>query len=77
MEGKFPDILKVSRILPILKQGKDKFAKESYTPISNLHCIENIFEQHIKMHLDLYCDIVFDHFKMFLLKINYESPMST
>ena len=74
MEGKFPDILKVSRILPILKQGKDKFAKESYTPISNLHCIENIFEQHIKMHLDLYCDIVFDHFKMFL---NYESLMST
>ena len=48
MAGKFPEILKTSRILPILKQGKDKFSKESYRPISNLHCIEKIFKEHIK-----------------------------
>ena len=56
MEGKFPDILKVSRIFPILKHRKDKYSKQSYRPISNLRCIEKIFEQHIKMHLDLYCN---------------------
>ena len=54
--GYFPEILKMSRILPILKSGKDKFSKESYRPISNLHCIEKIFEQHIKTHFDKYCE---------------------
>ena len=52
MAGKFPEIMKVSRILPILKHGKDKFSKEFYRPISDLHCIKKIFEQHVKMHLD-------------------------
>ena len=54
--GKFPEILKTSRILPILKQGKDKFSKESYRPISNLHCMEKIFEEHIKTHLNIHCE---------------------
>ena len=54
--GKFPEVLKTSRILPILKSGKDKFSKESYRPISNLHCIEKIFKQHIKKHFDKYCN---------------------
>ena len=56
MAGKFPEILKTSQILPILKQGKDKFSKESYRPISNLHCIEKIFEEHIKTHLNKHCE---------------------
>ena len=49
-------MLKVSRILSVLKNGKDKFSKESYRPISNLHCIEKIFEEHMKTHLDKHCD---------------------
>ena len=43
LAGNFPEVLKVSRILPILKNGKDKFSKESYRLISNLHCTEKIF----------------------------------
>ena len=56
MAGRFPDVLKVSRILPILKNGKDKFSKESYRPISNLHCMEKIFVEHMKKHLDKHCE---------------------
>ena len=56
MAGKFPEVLKLSRILPFLKNGKDSFQKESYRPISNLHCIEKIFEEHMKKHFDKHCD---------------------
>ena len=48
--------MKVAKILPILKPGKDRFKKESYRPISNLHCLEKIHEEHVKMHL-------YKHFK--------------
>ena len=48
MAGVFPSILKISRILPILKPGKNRLEKTSYRPISNLHCVEKIFEEHIK-----------------------------
>ena len=43
--------MKVAKILPILKPGKDRFKKQSYRPISNLHCLEKIYEEHIKEHL--------------------------
>ena len=54
MAGIFPSILKISRILPILKQGKNRLDKTSYRPISNLHCVEKIFEEYIKRHLLIY-----------------------
>ena len=40
--GVFPENMNVAKILPILKPGKDRFKKESYRPISNLHCLEKI-----------------------------------
>ena len=40
--GVFPDNIRVAKILPILKSGKDWFKKESYRPISNLHCLEKM-----------------------------------
>ena len=50
--GIFPENMKVAKILPILKPGKDRFKNESYRPISNLHCLEKIYEEHIKIHLN-------------------------
>ena len=50
-EGIFPEILKISRILPISKPGKDILKMESYRPISNLEAIEKIYEEHIKRNL--------------------------
>ena len=38
--GVFPETMKVAKIVPILKPGKDRFKKESYRPISNLHYLE-------------------------------------
>ena len=58
MEGIFPKFLKISKILPILKAGKDRSSKSSYRPISNLHCIEKIFEVWIKIHL---CEYLVKH----------------
>ena len=52
--GVFPDNMKVANILPILKPGKESFKKESYRPISNLHCLEKIFEEHTKIHMNTY-----------------------
>ena len=40
--GIFPENMKLAKVLPILKPGKDRFKKESYRPISNLHCLENL-----------------------------------
>ena len=56
MVVKFLEVLKVSRVLPILKNGKDKLSKESYRPLANLHCIAKIFEEHMKEHLDKHCE---------------------
>ena len=49
--GIFPDILKISRILPISKKDKSKLSMSSYRPIHNLHTAEKIFEEWIKIHL--------------------------
>ena len=47
----FPEILKVSRILPISKKHKPKDCLMSYRPIHNLHTIEKIFEEWIKINM--------------------------
>ena len=52
----FPDILKITRILPILKPEKNKFDLNSYRPISNLHSMEKIYEEHISKHLKEYLE---------------------
>ena len=50
--GVFPENMKVAKILPIRKTGKDIFKKESHRPISKLHCLGKIYEEHIKLHLN-------------------------
>merc|ERR1711954_312632 len=48
--AKYPSILKISRILPILKPGKVKFNPEGYRPISNLSVIDKIIQEWIKVN---------------------------
>ena len=52
--GKFPDALKIARIVPILKSKKDKLEPDSYRPISNLHSAEKVLEEYIKRELVKY-----------------------
>ena len=54
--GTFPDIFKISRILPISKKGKPVNLISSYRPINNLVCIEKIVEHYIKEHLEQYME---------------------
>ena len=50
--GKFPDVLKVTKILPLKKPGKDSLKTSSYRPIAN-HCtVEKIIEELLKRQLD-------------------------
>ena len=55
-EGTYPEILKVTRILPISKQGKSKYKKESYRPIANVHIFDKLYQEHIKRHLSNYLE---------------------
>ena len=56
-ESIFPEILKVSRILPISKKGKCKTDLNSFRPVSNLHTMEKIYEKWIKIHLCQYIEV--------------------
>ena len=42
----YPDIYKLSRILPLCKPGMDPIQLSSYRPINNLPCIEKIIEEY-------------------------------
>ena len=50
-ENKFPETLKIARVLPILKPDKNKKDPDGYRPISNLHTAEKVFEEHLKVQL--------------------------
>ena len=45
----FPDIFKLSRILPFSKPGKPLNDIDSFRPLNNLPCIEKIVEEYIKI----------------------------
>ena len=47
----FPDIFKISRILPISKQGKPVNEISSFRPINNLVSIEKIVEEYLKIEI--------------------------
>ena len=53
---RFPDILKISRILPISKPGRDNRLIENMRPISNLNTLEKVVEEHVKTELLEYLD---------------------
>ena len=55
-ENRFPSLLKISRVLPIQKPKKSKLEKESYRPVCNLHSLEKLFEEHIKVQLVEYLE---------------------
>ena len=54
--GTYPNILKLSRITPILKPDKDISNIDSFRPINNLITLDKIIEQHIKTNLETYLD---------------------
>ena len=45
----FPEILKITRVLPISKKQKNKLLPSSYRPISNLHTFKKVVEKWMKM----------------------------
>ena len=50
----FPSVYKVSRIIPLLKLGKDANKVESYRLISNLSAVEKILEGLLKYQLVIF-----------------------
>ena len=51
---KYPKLLKVTRILPILKSKKLKTEKSSYRPIANLCVYDKIIQELLKRQLSSY-----------------------
>ena len=49
---KFPQIMKITRIVPILKKGKDVLDIDSYCPINNLMCLEKLIEEYFKTKME-------------------------
>ena len=52
--SKFPEVLKMTRVLPVLEKDKMKEYSVSYRPICHLHTTERVFEEHLKNELNLY-----------------------
>ena len=53
---KYPKILKVTRVLPILKSKKPKTAKNLYRPVANLSVFDKVIQELIKRQLGKYFD---------------------
>ena len=53
----FPEIFKISRIIPISKPGKPTNSIDSFRPISNLNSIEKVYEEWIKCNLMEYLNL--------------------
>ena len=50
----YPDRLKISKIIPIVKSGKDKTDKTSYRPINILPTVDKVIESVMKEQLEEY-----------------------
>lgn len=55
--GIYPDILKISKISPIIKPDKDANSIDSYRPINNLSTLDKIVEQYLKNEFQSYLDL--------------------
>ena len=44
--GTYPEIVQISKILPLLKPKKDKFEIESYRPVNVMGPVEKLFQEH-------------------------------
>ena len=51
---KYPERLKVSKLIPLVKPGKLKTDKQSYRPISILPTVDKVIETLIKDQLEAY-----------------------
>ena len=49
--GIFPESMKISRVIPILKPKKDKNSLRSYRPINNMNVTEKVIEHVLKKQL--------------------------
>ena len=47
----YPSTLKVNKMLPTLKPGKDKYIIDSYRPINILHPFDKLYQEHVKDYL--------------------------
>ena len=54
-KGKFPNILKISKVIPLFKNG-DKSNITNYRPISLIYLFEKIFEKIIKISMISFID---------------------
>ena len=52
LKQKFPEIFKLDRITPKLKQGKPIYEIGSYQPLNNLCTIEKVIEEYFITHLE-------------------------
>ena len=52
--GKYPKLLKVTRLLPISKPSKVKTSKSSYRPIANLCVFDKVIQELIKQQMSSY-----------------------
>ena len=48
----FPDILKITKIIPTHKPGKPIYDIESFRPLNNLCTVEKIIEEYFMTHLE-------------------------
>ena len=49
--GEFPKILKISKIYPVQKPGKDPMETASWRPIANIPTTEKIIEEVLKIQM--------------------------
>ena len=54
LKQKFPEIFKLDRITPKLKQGKLVYKIGSYQPLNNLCTIEKVIEEYFIIHLEAF-----------------------
>ena len=54
-EGRFPDILKLARVVPLFKSGQTELCS-NYRPISTLHLISKVFEKIMYSRLSAFLD---------------------
>ena len=55
--GIYPDSMKISKIVPLLKPNKNKFTIEGYRPINLLGPIDKIYQEHIKINLNDFLEL--------------------
>ena len=56
LSSTYPEILKISMLLPTFKTNKNPLDPEFYRPINNLCTLDKIIEQYLKSHIQTHPD---------------------